>query len=84
MALSSWPSLDAFPFPSSSTTRMTSLEQTALYSKMAFVSDGQDYSSPTKRIKLDESTSELDSNAEIEFRTFATPLKTIKGQMEGK
>lgn len=63
---------------------MTSSEQTALHFKMAFVSDGQEYTSPSKRIKLDESISETEGNADIEFRSFSTSFKSIKESPESK
>ncbi|KAJ9584477.1 hypothetical protein L9F63_021171 [Diploptera punctata] len=51
---------------------------------MALISEGHEYSSPSKRIKLDQTQHLSNSNVELDFGTFSAPLKTVHEVIEGE
>jgi hypothetical protein len=51
---------------------------------MAFVSDGNEYSSPSKRIKLDQTQHLSNSNVELDFGAFSAPLKNVHEVIQGE
>ncbi|PSN54664.1 hypothetical protein C0J52_01051 [Blattella germanica] len=51
---------------------------------MALISEGQEYSSPSKRIKLDQTQHLSNSNVELDFGTFSAPLKNVHEVIEGE
>ncbi|KAJ4443964.1 hypothetical protein ANN_05753 [Periplaneta americana] len=51
---------------------------------MALISEGQEYSSPSKRIKLDQTQHLSNSNVELDFGAFSAPLKNVHEVIEGE
>ncbi|XP_067008863.2 NAD-dependent protein deacetylase sirtuin-1 isoform X2 [Anabrus simplex] len=51
---------------------------------MALVSGDPDYSSPSKRIKLDPTQHLSNSNVELDFGAFSAPLKNVHSVIEGE
>jgi hypothetical protein len=51
---------------------------------MALISEGHEYSSPSKRIKLDQTQHQSNSNAELDFGALSTSLKNVHEVIEGR
>ncbi|KAK7869073.1 hypothetical protein R5R35_000792 [Gryllus longicercus] len=51
---------------------------------MALVSGEQEYSSPAKRIKLDQTQHLSNSNVELDFGTYSAPIKNVHEVIEGQ
>jgi hypothetical protein len=51
---------------------------------MAYISDGSEYSSPSKRIKLDQTQHLSNSNVELDFGAFSAPLKNVHEVIQGE
>jgi hypothetical protein len=51
---------------------------------MALISEGHEYSSPSKRIKLDQTQHQSNSNVELDFGALPAPLKNVHEDIEGK
>jgi hypothetical protein len=51
---------------------------------MALISGGHEYSSPSKRIKLDQTQQQLDSNVQLDFGALPAPLKNVHEAIEGE
>jgi hypothetical protein len=51
---------------------------------MALISEGQEYSSPSKRIRLDQTQHLSNSSVELDFGAFSAPLKNVHKVIEGE
>jgi len=51
---------------------------------MALISEGREYSSPSKRLRLDQTQHLSNSNVELDFGAFSAPMKNVHEVIEGE